>query len=75
MKFKSKPAKLYWIFGLIVVILLLILGMIMLFSNLFSYVPLNFRIIIGFFIISYGAFRLVSIYQKTKYQNDEEETE
>jgi hypothetical protein len=71
MKFKSNPATYYQIFGLLVVILLVILGIYVLFSKQFEYIPSNFRFVIGFFIIAYGAFRLVNIIVKSKRNDDE----
>jgi uncharacterized membrane protein HdeD (DUF308 family) len=75
MKLQSSPATYYWIFGVLVVICLLILGVMILFSSYFQYIPSNFRFIIGFFIIAYGAFRIVNIVVKSKqkkYEDDEE---
>jgi hypothetical protein len=71
MKLNSNLAKYYWIFGLLVVILLIVLGLYILLSNYFDYVPSNFRFVIGFFIIAYGTFRLVNIIVKFKRNDDE----
>jgi len=57
-------------FGIIVVILIFVLGGVVLFSNYFSYVPLNYRITMGILIFSYGAFRLVSMFNKIKDDED-----
>ena len=76
MKIGKTVLKYYLYFGLIVIILLLGLGVILLLSNYFPYIPTNMRNILGIFIISYGAFRLVNIIQKFKnqdYDNDEVE--
>jgi uncharacterized membrane protein HdeD (DUF308 family) len=75
MKIHSNPATYYWIFGILVVICLLILGVFILFSSYFQYIPSNFRFMIGFFIIAYGAFRLVNTiikYKNDTYEDDEE---
>jgi hypothetical protein len=71
MKLKSNPATYYWIFGLLIVILLIILGFYIIFSKYFEYIPSNFRFVMGFFIIAYGAFRLVNIIVKSKKNDDE----
>lgn len=71
MKLKSSPATYYWIFGLLVVILLIVLGLYILFSKRFEYIPSNFRFIIGFLVIAYGTFRVVNIVVKTKKSDDE----
>jgi ascorbate-specific PTS system EIIC-type component UlaA len=63
--------KILRLFGIIVVILIFVLGGVVLFSNYFNYVPSNYRVIMGFLIISYGAFRLVSLFNKIK--DDEED--
>lgn len=62
--------KYFSIFGIIVVILFFILGATILFSKSFEYIPLNYRIIFAFLIVSYGAFRLAIIFNKSK--NEEE---
>jgi uncharacterized membrane protein HdeD (DUF308 family) len=58
-------------FGIIIVLLMLIFGVVVLFTKYFTYIPVNMRIVMGFFIISYGAYRLVSIFNK--YRKDEED--
>lgn len=73
MKIFTNPAFIYWVFGIIIVVLLLVFGLTLLTSNAFSYIPINYRIIVGLFILSYGAFRLVNIYYKYKSNRDEEE--
>lgn len=73
MKIGKDIAKYYWYFGLLIVILFLIFGVTILMSNYFQYIPTNMRIIIGIFIISYGAFRLVTIMQKFKNKDYEDE--
>jgi len=71
----SKPATYYWIFGILVVICLLVLGLSILFSSYFQYIPSNFRFMIGFFIIAYGAFRLVNTIIKYKNERNEDDEE
>lgn len=70
---EKKSVNFYWWFGLIIVSLILLLGILLIFSNYFVYVPINYRIIFGGLIISYGAFRLVGIILKSKKQDDEDE--
>lgn len=71
----KKNFNIYWLFGLIIVVLILLSGILFIFSNYFNYVPLNYRFSLGFFIIAYGAFRLVNIIIKLKNRNDEDETD
>ena len=66
-------AKYYFFFGILVVVLIIVLGLLLIFSSYFKYIPINFRIIIALFIISYGSFRLVGIYNNSKKQQDENE--
>jgi hypothetical protein len=73
MKFKNNIATYYWLFGVLVVILLITLGFVIIFSNYFEYIPSNFRFVIGFLIIAYGAFRLVNIIIKSKREIDEDD--
>lgn len=71
----SNFSKFYKIFGIVVVILIIVLGGSVLLTKYFETIPLNIRIILALFIISYGAYRLVSIWNKSKKQNDENETD
>lgn len=59
------------LFGIIVVILILVLGIVVATSQYFEYIPKNYRLIFSFFIIAYAAFRLVTIYNKPKYNKNE----
>lgn len=61
------------IFSLIVVVFFFIIGYLIIFSDYFKYMPLNYRIIFAFIIIAYGAFRLVTIIYKPKSEEDDEE--
>jgi hypothetical protein len=58
------------IFGIIVVVLFFTLGITMIFSKYFLYIPFNMRVIFAFLIVSYGAFRLAIIFNKSR--DDEE---
>jgi ascorbate-specific PTS system EIIC-type component UlaA len=60
------------LFGLIIVVLILLTGIVLLFSSYFEYIPKNIRIVLGFLLISYGSFRLVNIIIKSKKQSDED---
>ena len=60
------------LFGLIIVLLILLTGLVLIFSSYFDYVPKNIRIVMGFLIIAYGSFRLVNIIIKLKNQSDED---
>ena len=71
--FKLSPTKIYTILSILIVAFLILLGVMLMLSTRFNYIPSNFRIIIGFFIIAYGSFRLVTIYYKSKSKNDENE--
>jgi len=61
------------IFSYIVIGLFFILGFFLLFSGYFKYLPLNYRIIFAFLIVSYGAFRLVTIIYNPKSETDDDE--
>jgi ascorbate-specific PTS system EIIC-type component UlaA len=63
--------KIFGLFGIIVVILLLIFGVVILFTKYFTYIDSNVRIVMGFLIISYGSFRLVTLYNTFKKHDDE----
>ncbi len=73
MIFDKRSLSIYQIFGLIIVIAILLSGILLIFSKYFEYIPENYRFILGFLIISYGAFRLVNIYIKLKDNNYENE--
>ncbi len=60
-------------FGLIFVGFFIVLGFLLIFSNYFSYIPKNFRIIFAAILILYGAFRLVTIITKPKQLDENEE--
>jgi hypothetical protein len=61
------------LFSFVVIALFFALGVFLVFSNYFSYMPKNYRIIFAFLMIAYGSFRLVAIIYKPKSQvNDEE---
>jgi hypothetical protein len=65
----------YWIFGLVVVALIIVLGCYVLFSDYFSYIPWNFRVIFAFLILSIGTFRLVNVivkYKRNRYEDEDE---
>jgi len=64
------------ILGFAVAVLFLAFGLYILFSNQMAYVPKEFRTIFGVIVISYGLFRSVIIYQRSKQRrNSDEETE
>jgi hypothetical protein len=53
-------------FGIIVVVLIMVLGIIVATSAYFQGIPKNYRFVFSFFIISYAAFRLVTIFNKSR---------
>ena len=57
--------------GIAVILMFFALGAFILISPVFNYVPKNFRTILAVFIILYGFFRLIQVYQK--YKNSREE--
>jgi prepilin signal peptidase PulO-like enzyme (type II secretory pathway) len=64
------------IMGFAVAALFLAFGLYILFSRQMANVPKEFRTIFGVIVISYGLFRSVIIYQKSKQRrNSDEETE
>jgi hypothetical protein len=60
------------LFSYVVILLLIALGLFMLFSDFFYYMPKNYRIIFALIIIAYGSFRLVTIINKPKSQMNED---
>ena len=58
-------------FGIIVVILIMVLGIIVATSSYFQSIPKNYRFVFSFFIIAYAAFRLINIFNKSR--DDENE--
>jgi len=73
MSFRENFAFGYQIFGLIVVLLMIVLGFFLLFSDYFNYLPWNLRISFALLMLSVGTFRIVHIVLKYKRQKDEEE--
>jgi prepilin signal peptidase PulO-like enzyme (type II secretory pathway) len=64
------------IMGFAVAALFLAFGLYILFSRQMANVPKEFRTIFGVIVISYGLFRSVIIYQKSKQRrNSDEETD
>ena len=66
MNFRHKTAKYYWYFGILVVALFILLGILLLVSDIFENIPINIRLVIATFIIAYGSFRLVTIFNKQR---------
>jgi hypothetical protein len=62
---------LYKYFSISIVVIFLMLGAVVIFTNYFDTMPKNFRYILGFFIIAYSLFRLINILGNSK--KDEEE--
>jgi hypothetical protein len=60
-------------FGFLTVAFFFILGVLLIFSGLFDYIPRNYRIIFAAIIISYSAFRMVTILNKPKESADNDE--
>lgn len=66
------------IFAITIAVLFIILSAYIIFSDGFSYIPFNYRIIFGCLLFVYGFFRLVSIYYNVNTGNkliDKEEEE
>jgi prepilin signal peptidase PulO-like enzyme (type II secretory pathway) len=64
------------IMGFAVAALFLAFGLYILFSRQMANVPKEFRTIFGIIVVSYGLFRSVIIYQKSKQRrNSDEESE
>jgi hypothetical protein len=61
------------IFGFILVGLFFVLGFLLIFSDYFLYIPVNFRIVFAAILLSYSAFRLVATLYKPKESADDEE--
>jgi hypothetical protein len=58
--------------GYFVIGLFFVFAAFLVFSDYFTYLPLNFRIIFAFLLVGYAAFRIVSVINKRKKENDEE---
>jgi hypothetical protein len=54
------------IFGLVMVAFYIAAGLYILLTHTFNYVPSEFRIMLGAFLILYGIFRFVRIFVKLK---------
>jgi hypothetical protein len=65
----------YKLFGLIIVVFILLMGLFLIFSTYFDYMPKNIRIVLGLFLIVYGVFRFVNIIIGLKKQNNEDTTD
>lgn len=63
---KEYLAPLMLILGILKVILIIILGIFILLSSSFDYLPKYFRTIFAIVIIAYGLFRSVSVFNKFK---------
>jgi hypothetical protein len=59
------------LFGLIIVLFILLIGIGLIFTNYFDNIPKNIRIVLGFLLVVYGSFRFVGIIIKQKKQSDE----
>jgi len=61
------------IFGFIFVAFFLVLGILLIFTDYFSYIPQNIRIVFAGILILYGAFRLLTLVNKYKQSEGDEE--
>ncbi|MBN1415322.1 MAG: hypothetical protein JW973_09495 [Bacteroidales bacterium] len=75
MNFREKLKVAYRIFGLIVVLLMIVLGLFLLFSDYFGYLQWNIRIAFALFLIALGTYRIVSMLVRLKRQKEENEAE
>jgi ABC-type nickel/cobalt efflux system permease component RcnA len=55
-----------------IILMFFVLGVFVLFSPNFNYIPWNFRVIFSIFILLYGIYRLISSFQKFKKDKEEE---
>jgi hypothetical protein len=60
-------------FGFTFVGFFIVLGFLLIFSDYFSYIPRNSRIIFAAIIVLYGAFRLVTLLYKPKQPEGDDE--
>ena len=60
-------------FGFIFVAFFIVLGILLIFTDYFSYIPKNIRIVFAAIIILYGAFRLLTLLYKAKQSEVDEE--
>jgi hypothetical protein len=63
--------KFFQAFSFIIVVLYFIAGFYILLSEKLEYIPKNIRIVFALFLISYGGFRLVRLYQKIKNKDED----
>jgi ascorbate-specific PTS system EIIC-type component UlaA len=54
------------LFGIIVVVFIFVFGGVVLFSKIFTYIPSMFRTMMGILIMLYGAYRLATIFNKIR---------
>ena len=67
---KSKFTKFMTVFGFAMAIIYVGLGIALLLSSFFSYIPKNIKFVLAFFFIAYGLFRFVRIWTKAKETNE-----
>ncbi len=58
------------LFGIIVVVFIFVFGGVVLFSKYFTYIPSSFRTMMGILIMLYGAYRLTTIFNKIRDDED-----
>ena len=67
---KSRFTKFMTVFGFFMAATYVGLGIILLFSDYFSYISENIKFVFAFFFIAYGLFRFVRIWTKVNEPNE-----
>lgn len=69
---KELATKLINAIGYSIIGLFFVFAGFLVFSDYFTYLPLNFRIIFAFLLVGYATFRIISVINKRKKENNEE---
>jgi hypothetical protein len=67
---KSKFTKFMTVFGFFMAVIYIGLGITLLLSGYFAYIPKNIKFVFAFFFIAYGLFRFVRIWTKANEPNE-----
>lgn len=65
--------KILLVFGILISSLFVVFGSVLLFTQLFSYIPAEMKKIVGVILLAYGLIRIISLINKLNTNNDEAE--
>lgn len=68
---KLSFSKIMSYFGTAIALSFVLLGVYVLITDQFEYIPWNYRLIFGILMLSYGVFRMVNNYFKTRSESSE----